>query len=437
MSLKPNIYIPIEIMYRELTSRVYLAGCLAKAGYRIYVGGKIGIFNLIKNKKIKEGIFFYKSAFSQSTNQTLKLIKKCDHTVVLDEEMGLAMGNVPAALQYRIVNLNHISKFFVIGKDLEKKIKIKAKLNKNKIIASGWPKYDLCKKKYLKYYFEKAKKIKKKYGKFYLFASNFGILNKEILEERKKNKLYKKKYNRKNMKVVNEIATNAYSDYKNFIRNVNDYSKNNKTKIIIRPHPGDISIDNWNNDIKTNNNLKVIYKDDITPWIIASEGLIHRGCGTSIEAMIFNKKLFYFLPSRRINNYEKNIPFKISNKIKHLNTEKLKKTKIVSYKLKRILKNNVSNYDKTLSSDIIIKHLNVLKTKKTEKLHSFQVDLKLTEYLGKIKNVFRKNKINQKMPDLMDLKLIKDKMKNIFNLDDFNIKILGGETFEIEYKKNK
>ncbi len=106
MSLKPNIYIPIEIMYRELTSRVYLAGCLAKAGYRIYVGGKIGIFNLIKNKKIKEGIFFYKSAFSQSTNQTLKLIKKCDHTVVLDEEMGLAMGNVPAALQYRIVNLN-------------------------------------------------------------------------------------------------------------------------------------------------------------------------------------------------------------------------------------------------------------------------------------------------------------------------------------------
>ena len=45
MSLKPNIYIPIEIMYRELTSRVYLAGCLAKAGYRIYVGGKIGIFN--------------------------------------------------------------------------------------------------------------------------------------------------------------------------------------------------------------------------------------------------------------------------------------------------------------------------------------------------------------------------------------------------------
>ena len=90
MSLKPNIYIPIEIMYRELTSRLPPPPRSPPPGYRIYVGGKIGIFNLIKNKKIKEGIFFYKSAFSQSTNQTLELIKKCDHTVVLDEEMGLA-----------------------------------------------------------------------------------------------------------------------------------------------------------------------------------------------------------------------------------------------------------------------------------------------------------------------------------------------------------
>ena len=58
MSFKPNIYIPIEIMFRELSSRIFLAGKMAKAGYRVYLGGKVGIFNLLKKKKNKRGYFF-------------------------------------------------------------------------------------------------------------------------------------------------------------------------------------------------------------------------------------------------------------------------------------------------------------------------------------------------------------------------------------------
>ena len=434
MSLKPNIYIPIEIMFRELSSRTFLAAKMAEAGYRVYIGGKIGIFNLLKNKKVKEGIFFYKSAFSQSTNQTLKLIKKCDHAVVLDEEMGLAMGNVEAALQYRIVNLKYISKFFVIGKNLQKKIQNSIKFGKNKIIASGWPKYDLCKQKYSQYYFDQAKKIKKKYGNFYLFASNFGILNKKTLNERLNNKFNKKKYNKKNIKTINEIAVNAYSDYKGFIKNINRFSKVNQLKIIVRPHPGDISIDDWYNDIKQNDNIKLIYDGDIAPWILASEGLIHRGCGTSIEAMLFKKKLIYFLPNRKVNNYEKNIPFKISQKINSLDTNKIKILKKNNLKVKNILKNNISNYDNIYSYNIIIKHLNKLQTKKTKKLYKYQFKLQLIEYLQKIKQKFIKKKINQKMPNLINKKLIEEKMEKMCNINHFKIENLGGETIEIEYK---
>ncbi len=432
MILKSNIYIPIEILYRELSTRLYLAGCLAKAGYRVYVGSKLGIFNLIKRKKLKEGIFFYKSAFKQSTNQTLKLIKKCEHAVVLDEEIGLAMGNPNAALDYRIANLNYISKFFVIGKNLNKQIKIRAKLNKNKIVSSGWPKYDLYKKHFAKYHFEKARMIRKKYGKFYLFSSNFGVLNEKSLAERKRNNKYKKKYTNKNLKLMNQLSDNAYLDYKNFIKNINYFSKNNKTKIIIRPHPGDKNLTDWKNDLKIGKNLKVAYEGEIMPWIIASEGLIHRGCGTSIEAMFFKKKLFYYLPDRKINDYEKNLTYKISKKIKHLSTEKLKKFRINTYNINEVLKNNIENYDKIYSSEIIIKHLKELKTKKTENLHSYQLNLQVKEYLNKLKNVFKKRQLNQKMPDLMTPKLILDRMKKIFNSDKIKIKILGAETFEIE-----
>ena len=73
-----------------------------------------------------------------------------------------------------------------------------------------------------------------------------------------------------------------------------------------------------------------------------------------------------------------------------------------------------------------------MKTKKTENLHSYQLNLQVKEYLNKLKNVFKKKQLNQKMPDLMTPKLILGRMKKIFNSDKIKIKILGAETFEIE-----
>ena len=41
---------------------------------------------------------------------------------------------------------------------------------------------------------------------------------------------------------MNEVYTNAYKDYKEFIK-INQYSENKK--IIIRPHPSDRKFKNW------------------------------------------------------------------------------------------------------------------------------------------------------------------------------------------------
>ena len=61
------------------------------------------------------------------------------------------------------------------------------------------------------------------------------------------------------------------------------------------------------------------------PWIIASNGLIHRGCTTSIDAFLLKKPTYYFLPNRKIFNSEKNITYKISKKIKDLSMINIKK----------------------------------------------------------------------------------------------------------------
>ena len=64
--LKPHIYLPLEILPRELNSKILLSLYAAKHGFRVYLGSKKSIFSLLKNKKEKNsraGIFFYKGQF--------------------------------------------------------------------------------------------------------------------------------------------------------------------------------------------------------------------------------------------------------------------------------------------------------------------------------------------------------------------------------------
>ena len=55
---KPNVYIPVEIKYREFLSNILLESFAVKSGFRVYIGSKDAIATLINTKKNKGGIFF-------------------------------------------------------------------------------------------------------------------------------------------------------------------------------------------------------------------------------------------------------------------------------------------------------------------------------------------------------------------------------------------
>ena len=85
MSLKRNIYIPIEVKVREYLPRLFFAHNAMKMNYRIYIGAKNEIFNLIKKKKDKGGIFFYKGGLGKKNTDLIK--KKCDLMAIMYEEI--------------------------------------------------------------------------------------------------------------------------------------------------------------------------------------------------------------------------------------------------------------------------------------------------------------------------------------------------------------
>ena len=289
---KKNIYIPIEIYFREFHQRLYLINKAIKKNFRVYIGTKHGIDKVLR-KKIKTkslgGIYFYKGNIIRDKNYLKKIYRCCDNFVALDEEMSPAVPNRDLSLSIRGVFDERISKFFVVGKTWKSKILKHDKRFKNIVVNSGWPKYDLIKDNDFNLYYEEALRIKKKFGKFYLFSSNFGTLSEEGLTKMKK----KLRENHSNAFWLEKekIFKQSLKDFKEFIYNLNNYYLNNgKKKIIIRPHPSEFNHEDWIKNTKDiSDKIFVIYKNDIIPWIIASEGLIHRGCGTSIDALLLKK----------------------------------------------------------------------------------------------------------------------------------------------------
>ena len=83
---KKTVYIPIEITKRELDGAILLSLHGKKHNYRTIFGSKEAIFNYLKLKKQKSGIFFYKGGLEKKLCEFID--KKCENHVICDQEIG-------------------------------------------------------------------------------------------------------------------------------------------------------------------------------------------------------------------------------------------------------------------------------------------------------------------------------------------------------------
>ena len=436
---KYHIYIPIEIFVREINPKILFTFNAINRNYRVYLGTKTGIDKItqkkIKDKK-KSGFFFYKSQVSKKNRQYTDKIKNAfEKLIILDEELGVGVSNLKDTLKHRAINPNDIDKFFIIGKIMMKNLTRYIPTFKKKAVISGWLKYDIYHKKNLNLFSSELNEIKKKYKDFYLFSSNYGALSNKGLNARIESNSDIKKYRHK--------------DYLTFKHSIKDFSflkkkyflffkENPKINFIIRPHPSDQLYSDWKVFEKFKN-VKVINKYDIVPWIMASKGLIHRGCTTAIDAFFLKKSIYYFLPNRKIHKKEKNLTYKISNKINNLDLIKIK-----SYKKMKNQNSLIQReiYYKQSAAERILKELQKIKTTKENKIsfnHSENFINYLLPFLGNIKLVLKKYILrhsitkNAKVSKFIDTKTLIEKLNSINSRNiKINVKKITREVFEIE-----
>jgi hypothetical protein len=216
-----------------------------------------------------------------------------------------------------------------------------------KVIITGWPRFEFQEDYSKKTFARLAKKISRKYGDFLLFATDLGPITPRS-QLRSKSMLV-----RKNLEGITpdreaQIFEDA-SAIADFIRDWNLVGQ--KPRIILRPHTSE-NISEWARLINSRK-TKIVRRNDITPWLLASKGLIHRGSTTSLQATSLKIPTYYFegatrSQTRKMTRYNSTFRFQSASELlSGLAPESL--SELVSTSNKMVLSNG--------SCDLIINYL--------------------------------------------------------------------------------
>lgn len=310
MSSKPTLFLPLEIKARELNSKLLVAVYAIRAGFRVYIGTKDGIDSLVKKKKDKAGIYFYKDG--NVKDKLYYVGKKCQRLVVLDEEMGMVIQNMEYHYSRRIDCEEFIDSYYVLGENHAVIVsKVKPKLA-DKIQVVGWPRIDFWRKEMRYFYDVEVADIKSRHPSFILFSSDFGFLSETRIAD-EVNVMLASGAKEHDIRRLEKVWRVSMDEYRIFIEFLKEWVGFDLPKLIIRPHPAE-DHKQWQQDLAGMKNIQLAYEGEIGPWVIASEAVLHRGCTTGVQAYACGVQSM-FLKLRDAHVSEQSLSFKVSHKV--------------------------------------------------------------------------------------------------------------------------
>ena len=385
-----NFFFPIEWMNRELESRLLLTISLLAHSKNKKI--KIYLGNQKKLGKITEKLNNYYLWLATGIDGQLEFYKKLLNSkgvmASLDEEGGIFTKNDNKILPRHEIHHEYahlVSKIFIWGNEVARKIKKKYKKNKkNSLVVSGNPRFDLAKKKF-KLYFNNPK-LKKDV----LINTAFSMSNPDV--DHQKEKLFWN--SRAATKKWADITYNDNFDntvkyqtknFKLFLKDIKRLAeKYNNLTYGIRNHPSE-SKKLYTNYFKNVKNIEIMDNTHSVLYnIFNSNVIIHPGCTSAVETFFSGKKTICHINNRDKGN-EQYVPVKISdlsrnyNQLENLFYNHLKKNKVDKRKnneSKVFLSNHIFNL--SLDSHKII-------AKELLKIDLKNENLKMIKEMSKLK----------------------------------------------------
>ena len=304
-----TLYLPIEIIAREFDAKCLIAHRALARGYDVIMARTTKHFRqLIINRQ--PGIYFDKSLpFNPETYKNLK-----DAGIVpvaLDEEGLVITQDEDYRSRVLPEALESMPLFFAWGQNNRRMILKYAqnKITSDNIKITGSPRLDLLRPGYNDIFKKRAEKIIKKHDRFVLINSNFVFGNLhpdygDLIEYLTNLHRIKSAEDEAYYRNAERYKFNLLDNYVDLVKKLS--AEFPEINFIVRPHPSERA-ETWHEKLGKINNVKCIFEGSANEWIYASEGLIHSGCTTGIEAWIMRKPVIRYNPQAE-SEYEPELP---------------------------------------------------------------------------------------------------------------------------------
>ena len=308
---------PSETWAREFDAKLLLACCLAERGYPVFVGCKNTIHLNITS--FPAGLYLAKD-FRVSSDTMFDILEKLGHTIMAwDEEATLPFDRK----EYHTVRISEpsyrkVSAFFAWGSENKLALETAPCGSSAPIHLTGNPRGDLMRPELRSYFEKETAALKEEYGDIILINSNFGRMNHFLeLERIAPGELDPALRGRPNSPLFVKKGKHKAELFDYFLKLVPVLAEKFPEKsIIIRPHPSE-SFEAWQAAGKGFDNVAVVHKGHVHPWLLASDVMIHSGCTTGMEGYLLNKPVLGYQPIESEESRE-NLPNKLSHNVADL-----------------------------------------------------------------------------------------------------------------------
>jgi len=358
--LKKTILLPVEVACRELPAKLLLAHKFSVNDCVVFIGDKTSVFNI---SKYVPGAVYFDKGYHRGVSEYIydKLDKREIRIVSLDEENAVDFGDFQQLnLRFPDYILGRFRLIFLWGEKQSLYLENnRVSYCQEKVLVTGHPRFELLREEFRSFYQEDVDVYKQKYGKFILINTNFGLGNNIRGDE-----LVLNNYGTRFPQIRSLIEYQKTQVF-NFIDLCKGLSRELDCRIILRPHPEE-SISTYRDNLKDCENVDVIAKGDVIPWIIAADVMIHHDCTTALECAMLGKNSIAY--TKDLNTaLVTDIPLKISYQynnldsiVKHVNSYDKMESKINYDILNDYFNFNSSGVDKILKGALSVGRENLL-----------------------------------------------------------------------------
>lgn len=288
-----HIYVPLEIKVREFDAKLFFSLIAAENGYRVVFGDQKKLRRQVS--WLPRGLYLDKSAAATKV-KWFKHFKSLGHKVAAWDEEGLIIHeDTYLDRRFSGTSFSMLETFFAWGDCQAGLIEQRYPDRVEKVAVVGNPRMDMLRPEVRGYYNSQANAIKQEYGNIILINTNFSFYN-HFMDSSLGKKVFLKSHPEMDEQFVEgwiDYQRVTFQAFVELLPLLEDKFPN--YTVVLRPHPAE-KHSTWHEVAKQCKNVKVVHKNNVIEWLLASEAVIHSNCTTGVEAFLLDKPVIAYRP---------------------------------------------------------------------------------------------------------------------------------------------